>query len=249
MTDPIKKRFGLLGKNISYSFSKGYFTEKFKDEVFEGNSYENFDISEINYFTELVKNNPDLKGLNVTIPYKEQVIPFLDKLSKKAALIGAVNTIKFTQNGKLKGYNTDYYGFKKSLKPLLKEHHKKALILGTGGASKGVAFALDELDILYTFVSREAKENIIDYDLINATTFDNFQIIINCTPVGTSPNIEASPNLPYEFFTEKHIAYDLIYNPEETTFLKKAKANGAVIKNGYDMLIFQAEKAWKIWNK
>jgi shikimate dehydrogenase len=249
MIDILRRRFGLLGRNISYSFSKGYFTEKFKDEVFEGNSYENFDISEINYFTELVKNNPDLKGLNVTIPYKEQVIPFLDKLSKKAALIGAVNTIKFTKNGKLKGYNTDYYGFKKSLKPLLKEHHKKALILGTGGASKGVAFALDELDILYTFVSREAKENIIDYDLINATTFDNFQIIINCTPVGTSPNIEASPNLPYEFFTEKHVAYDLIYNPEETTFLKKAKANGATIKNGYDMLIFQAEKAWKIWNK
>lgn len=245
----LRRRFGLLGRNISYSFSKGYFTEKFNNEVFEGNSYENFDISEINYFTELIKNNPDLKGLNVTIPYKEQVIPFLDKLSKKATLIGAVNTIKFTKNGKLKGYNTDYYGFKKSLEPLLEPHHKKALILGTGGASKGVAFALDELNIPYTFVSREAKENIIDYDLINATTFDNFQIIINCTPVGTSPNIEACPNLPYEFFTEKHIAYDLIYNPAETTFLKKAKENGAVIKNGLDMLIFQAEKAWKIWNK
>ena len=249
MIDILRRRFGLLGRNISYSFSKGYFTEKFSDEVFAGNSYENFDISEINYFTELIKNNPDLNGLNVTIPYKEQVIPFLDKLSKKATLIGAVNTIKFTKNKKLKGYNTDYYGFKKSLKPLLQEHHKKALILGTGGASKGVAFALDELGILYTFVSREAKENIIDYDLINATTFDNFQIIINCTPVGTSPNIEACPNIPYEFFTEKHIAYDLIYNPEETQFLKNAKKNGATIKNGYDMLIFQAEKAWKIWNK
>jgi len=245
----LRRRFGLLGRNISYSFSKGYFTEKFNNEVFEGNSYENFDISEINYFTELIKNNPDLKGLNVTIPYKEQVIPFLDKLSRKATLIGAVNTIKFTKNGKLKGYNTDYYGFKKSLQPLLEPHHKKALILGTGGASKGVAFALDELNIPYTFVSREAKENIIDYDLINATTFDNFQIIINCTPVGTSPNIDACPNLPYEFFTEKHIAYDLIYNPAETTFLKKAKEQGAVIKNGLDMLIFQAEKAWKIWNK
>ncbi|KAF2517865.1 shikimate dehydrogenase family protein [Flavobacterium foetidum] len=245
----IKKRFGLLGRNISYSFSKGYFTEKFNHEVFEGNTYENFDIPEINHFTELVKNNPDLKGLNVTIPYKEQVIPFLDKLSKNASQIGAVNTIKFTKKGKLKGYNTDYYGFKKSLEPLLEPHHKKALILGTGGASKGVAYALEELNIPYTFVSREAKENIIDYDLINATTFDNFQIIINCTPVGTSPNIEASPNLPYEFFTEKHIAYDLIYNPAETTFLKKAKEHGAVIKNGYDMLIFQAEKAWKIWNK
>ncbi|MBF7091417.1 shikimate dehydrogenase [Flavobacterium sp. ALJ2] len=245
----LKRRFGLLGKNISYSFSKGYFTEKFNDEHFKGCSYENFDIPEINHFAALIKNNPDLKGLNVTIPYKEQILPFLDKLSKKATLIGAVNTIKFTKKGKLKGYNTDYYGFKKSLKPLLKSHHKKALILGTGGASKGVAYALDELGILYTFVSREAKENIIDYNLINATTFDNYQIIINSTPVGTSPNTEAYPAIPYEFFTKKHIAFDLIYNPEETTFLKKAKENGAVIKNGYDMLIFQAEKAWKIWNK
>lgn len=249
MIDILRRRFGLLGRNISYSFSKGYFTEKFSDEVFTGNTYENFDIAEIKNFTELVKNNPDLKGLNVTIPYKEQVIPFLDKLSKKATLIGAVNTIKFTKNGKLKGYNTDYYGFKKSLEPLLEPHHKKALILGTGGASKGVAFALDELGIPYTFVSREAKENIINYNLINATTFDNFQIIINCTPVGTSPNIEACPDLPYEFFTDKHIAYDLIYNPAETQFLKNAKERGATIKNGYDMLIFQAEKAWKIWNK
>lgn len=249
MIDTLKRRFGLLGKNISYSFSKGYFTEKFSDEHFKGCSYENFDIPEINHFTTLTKTNPDLKGLNVTIPYKQQVLPFLDKLSKKATLIGAVNTIKFTKKGKLKGYNTDYYGFKKSLKPLLKSHHKKALILGTGGASKAVAYALDELGILYTFVSREAKENIIDYNLINATTFDNYQIIINSTPVGTSPNIEACPAIPYEFFTKKHIAYDLIYNPEETTFLRKAKENGAVTKNGYDMLIFQAEKAWKIWNK
>ena len=191
----------------------------------------------------------DLKGLNVTIPYKETVIPFLDKLSKKAVVIGAVNTIKITKKGKLKGYNTDFYGFQKSLEPLLQPHHKKALILGTGGASKGVAFALDELDIPYTFVSRKAGENAIDYDRINATTFDNYQIIINATPIGTSPNVDASPLLPYEYFTEKHIAYDLIYNPAETQFLKKAAAQGAQIKNGLDMLIFQAEKAWKIWNK
>lgn len=249
MTEIVRKRFGLLGRNINYSFSKGYFTDKFNNENFEGCSYENFDIPEINFFTELVKNNPDLKGLNVTIPYKEVVIPFLDKLSKKAAEIGAVNTIKFTKKGKLKGYNTDYYGFKKSLKPLLQPHHKKALILGTGGASKGVAFALDELGVLYTFVSRGSKENAIDYERINATTFDNYQIIINSTPVGTSPNTDAFPLIPYEFFTEKHIAYDLIYNPAETQFLKKAKEQGAQIKNGLDMLIFQAEKAWKIWNK
>ena len=145
MIDTLRRRFGLLGRNISYSFSKGYFTEKFSDEVFAGNSYENFDIAEIDHLTGLLKNNPDLKGLNVTIPYKEQIIPFLDKLSKKAALIGAVNTIKFTKNGKLKGYNTDYYGFKKSLKPLLEPHHKKALILGTGGASKGVCRTRNEV--------------------------------------------------------------------------------------------------------
>jgi shikimate dehydrogenase len=249
MIEVLRRRFGLLGRNISYSFSKGYFTEKFSKEHFEGCTYENFDIPEINYFTELRKNNTDLNGLNVTIPYKEAILPFLDKLSKNATQIGAVNTIKFTKKGKLKGYNTDYYGFKKSLEPLLQPHHKKALILGTGGASKGVAYALDQLEIAYTFVSREAKENCIDYQRINATTFDNYQIIINCTPVGTSPNVDLFPLIPYEFFTEKHIAYDLIYNPAETQFLSKAKVQGAQIKNGLDMLIFQAEKAWKIWNK
>jgi shikimate dehydrogenase len=249
MIEVLRKRFGLLGRNISYSFSKGYFTEKFSKEHFEGCTYENFDIPEIKNFIELKENNTDLNGLNVTIPYKEVVIPFLDKLSKNAEQIGAVNTIKFTKKGKLKGYNTDYYGFKKSLEPLLQPHHKKALILGTGGASKGVAFALDQLDINYTFVSRGDKENCIDYSLINATTFDNYQIIINCTPVGTSPNVDLFPLIPYEYFTEKHIAYDLIYNPAETQFLTKAKAQGAQIKNGLDMLIFQAEKAWKIWNK
>ena len=249
MIDAFRKRFGLLGRNISYSFSKGYFTDKFANENFEGCTYENFDIKDISTFPEIIKNTLDLKGLNVTIPYKETVLPFLDKLSKKAALIGAVNTIKITKKGKLKGYNTDYYGFKKSLQPLLKEHHKKALILGTGGASKAVAFALQELQISYAFVSRETKENAINYDLINATTFDNYQIIINSTPVGTSPNVDLFPIIPYEYFTKKHIAFDLIYNPAETQFLKKAKENGAQIKNGLDMLIYQAEKAWKIWNK
>jgi shikimate dehydrogenase len=249
MIEVLRRRFGLLGRNISYSFSKGYFAEKFSKEHFDNCSYENFDIPEINYFTELRKNNTDLNGLNVTIPYKQEILPFLDKLSKNASEIGAVNTIKFTKKGKLKGYNTDYYGFKKSLEPLLQPHHKKALILGTGGASKGVAFALDKLDITYTFVSREAKENCIDYGLINATTFDNYQIIINCSPVGTSPNVHLFPLIPYEYFTEKHIAYDLIYNPAETQFLIKAKEKGAITKNGLDMLIFQAEKAWKIWNK
>jgi shikimate dehydrogenase len=244
-----RRQYGLIGKNISYSFSKKYFTEKFALGNFEDCTYENFDLQSIEEFPTLITNNPDLKGLNVTIPYKEVVIPYLDKLSKNAAQIGAVNVIRFTKKGKLKGYNSDYFGFMKSLEPLLQPHHKKALILGTGGAAKAVAFALDQLGILYTYVSREAKEGMIDYDRINAATFDNYHIIINCTPLGTSPDTNAFPPIPYNFFTEKHIAFDLIYNPEETQFLKKAKKNGAITKNGYEMLVLQAERAWKIWNK
>jgi shikimate dehydrogenase len=244
-----KRQFGLIGKNISYSFSKKYFTEKFALGNLEDYFYENFDLQSIDEFPEILKNNSDLKGLNVTIPFKETIIPYLDKLSKNAQKIGAVNVIRFTKKGSLKGYNSDYYGFIKSLKPLLKEHHKKALILGTGGASKGIAFGLEKLGILYTFVSREEKEGMINYNRINATTFDNYQIIINCTPLGTSPNVKEFPNLPYQFFTKKHIAFDLIYNPEETQFLKKAKKKGATIKNGFEMLQYQAEKSWKIWNK
>jgi shikimate dehydrogenase len=253
-----KKKFGLLGKNIAYSFSKKYFTEKFSAKHFTNCEYQNFDIETIEKFSEILQNNPNLRGLNVTIPYKETVIPFLDQLSGKAIKIGAVNVIRFKKNGILKGYNSDWYGFKKALQPLLHSHHKNALILGTGGSAKAVAFALEDLDIHYTFVSRDvsdssnnelAKHKIIDYNRINATTFDNFQIVINCTPLGTSPNLKDCPNIPYEYFTNKHIAFDLIYNPEETQFLKKAKKKGAITKNGQEMLIFQAEKAWEIWGK
>ncbi|MGV9003620.1 shikimate dehydrogenase family protein [Flavobacterium sp.] len=241
--------FGLIGKNISYSFSKKYFTEKFALANRQGYMYENFDLESIEEFPSIIKTNSDLKGLNVTIPYKEGIIPYLDKLSKTAALIGAVNVIRITKKGKLKGYNSDFYGFMKSLEPLLQAHHQNALILGTGGASKGVAFALDKLGILYTFVSREEKPGTIMYQRVNATTFANHQIIINCTPSGTSPSIDEFPSIPYQYFTKKHIAFDLIYNPEETQFLKKAKSKGAAIKNGSEMLILQAEKSWKIWNK
>lgn len=244
-----KKKYGLLGKNIDYSFSKKYFDQKFSAAHFTDCEYQNFDIEKIELFSDVIKQNPNLRGLNVTIPYKETCIPFLDELSDKATKIGAVNVIRFKKNGLLKGYNSDWYGFMKSLQPSLQSHHKNALILGTGGAAKAVAFALSELDIHFTFVSREASEKTIDYSLINATTFDNFQIIINCTPLGTSPNTKESPDLPYEFFTSKHLAFDLIYNPEETQFLKKAKKKGAITKNGHDMLIFQAEKSWKIWGK
>lgn len=243
------KLYGLIGNNISYSFSKIYFTERFEKDNALDCSYENFDIPNIQAFPDIVKNNPEFAGLNVTIPYKETIMPFLDKLSKKATQIGAVNVIRFTKKRKLKGYNSDYYGFKKSLASLLQPHHKKALILGTGGSSKAVAFALTALDIVYTFVSRESGVNSIDYERINATTFDNHQIIINCTPLGTSPNTKECPAIPYQYFTENHIAFDLIYNPEETEFLKKARKKGAITKNGMEMLVFQAEKAWKIWNK
>ncbi|POS01091.1 shikimate dehydrogenase [Flavobacterium croceum DSM 17960] len=245
----LKKVFGLIGKNIEYSFSKKYFTEKFSKEFFTDFEYQNFDIESIDLFPQVLKNNPNLKGLNVTIPYKEAIIHYLDSISKRATAIEAVNVIRFMPDGSLKGYNSDYYGFKKSIEPLLQPHHKRALILGTGGSAKAIAYALEELDILYTFVSREPKEHTIDYNRINITTFENYQIIINCTPVGTFPNTKEFPPIPYEYFTEKHIAFDLIYNPEETQFLKKAKKKGAITKNGLDMLVFQAEKAWSIWNK
>jgi shikimate dehydrogenase len=244
-----KRQYGLIGKDIAYSFSKTYFTEKFTSGNLSDCAYDNFDLQSIEAFPQLIIDNPHLKGLNVTIPYKEAVIPYLDQLSDKAAKIGAVNVIRFTKKGNLKGYNSDYYGFVKSLEPLLQPHHQKALILGTGGAAKAVAFALKQLGIRYTFVSREEKEGRMNYNQINATTFDNYHIIINGTPLGTSPNTEAFPPIPFEFFTNKHIAFDLIYNPEETLFLKKAKQQGAITKNGYEMLVLQAEKAWKIWNK
>jgi shikimate dehydrogenase len=244
-----KMQFGLLGKNINYSFSRGYFAEKFAHENLENCSYENFDITDIVNFGDIIAANPALKGMNVTIPYKEVVIPYLDKLSKKALQIGAVNTIKISKKGKLKGYNTDCYGFKKALEPLLKSHHKKALILGTGGSSKAVAFALAALDIDFKFVSRSPKENAFAYHEIDASVFNTYQIVINCTPIGTSPNVAAAPDITYSLFTPNHIAFDLIYNPAETAFLRQAKNFGASTKNGLEMLVFQAEKAWEIWNK
>lgn len=242
------KKLGLLGRNIGYSFSRNYFTQKFTQEgITESFSYENFDIPYIQDFPEVLKNNAALIGLNVTIPYKEEVIPYLDELSEDAKQIGAVNTIKVI-NSKLIGHNTDYFGFIESLKPLLKPHHKKALILGTGGAAKAIAFGLQQLKIDFTFVSRLAKENTLAYEDLEEKTGQEYQIIINCTPLGTFPNTEVCPDIPYQMFTQHHIAYDLIYNPEKTTFLGKAEEKGATIKNGYEMLMLQAEKAWKIWN-
>ena len=242
------KKLGLIGKNIGYSFSQNYFTTKFKLEQIDTiYSYENFDIENINQFPEIIKDNPGLIGLNITIPYKQLIIPFLDELSNDAQEIGAVNTIKITNSGKLIGDNTDYFGFNKSLKPLLKNHHIKALILGNGGAAKAIAFGLKKLNIEIKFVSRNVEYETISYQDLNQETFNSYQIIINCTPLGTFPNVKLFPNIPYQYFTSKHIAFDLIYNPEKTAFLLKAESNGAIIKNGYEMLVFQAERAWEIW--
>lgn len=243
------EKYGLVGKNISYSFSRQYFTDKFEQENLSNFSYENFDIQDINLLQSIVAETLYLKGLNVTIPYKESVFPFLDKINKKALAIGAVNTIKISKKNKLKGYNTDYYGFKKSIKPYLKPHHKKALILGTGGASKAVAYAFHKLEIEYKFVSRDVLDDNLNYEDLDENIFSEYHIIVNCTPVGTFPNVDEFPPLPYSSFTENHLAFDLIYNPAETSFLRKAKEFHAKTLNGYQMLVFQAEKAWKIWNK
>ncbi|WP_338733106.1 shikimate dehydrogenase family protein [Mangrovimonas cancribranchiae] len=242
-------KFGLIGKNIAYSFSKAYFKKKFEKQAIHA-SYENFDIDNIEKFPHIITKTQGLKGLNVTIPYKEAIIPFLDKLDKKAKKIGAVNTIKITSKGNLKGYNTDYYGFKKSLKPLLKPHHKRALILGTGGASKAIEQALKKLDIDYMFVSRTpSNKGVFTYNALTKELVSDYQIIINCTPLGTFPNVEDCPKIPYNAITTGHILYDLIYNPEETTFLKLGRKKGAITINGLKMLQLQADKAWTIWNK
>lgn len=242
------KQFGLIGKNISYSFSQKYFSNKFKKEELLNYSYKNFDIQSIESFPDIVKENPTIKGLNVTIPFKETIFPYLDKLNSKAKRIGAVNTIRVTKKGKLKGYNTDEHGFRKSLAPSLKKHHKKALILGTGGASKAIAFALKKLHIQYQFVSR-SDTGSYNYESLTPEVIAEHHLIINCTPLGTFPNIDVCPNIPYEAITSKHLLYDLIYNPEETTFLRKGKTKGATTINGLKMLELQAEKAWEIWNK
>ena len=240
-------RYGLLGKNISYSFSQGYFTQKFKDLGLTNHSYENFDIQNMEELKNVLAQD-NLKGLNVTIPYKQDVISYLDELDAKAEKIGAVNTIQFTKNG-LKGFNTDAYGFKKSLEPFLKPHHRNALILGTGGASKAVRFVLDELGIANTYVSRSKKQGQYTYEELDKDIIKKNTLIINCTPLGTFPNVEAKPQIPYQYIGAKHLLYDLIYNPEKTAFLALGEANGATICNGLKMLEQQAEKAWKIWNQ
>ena len=244
-----KMRFGLIGRNISYSFSRKYFSDKFSELKLDNYSYDNFDLQTIDEFPSVIGESiQSIQGLNVTIPYKLEVFKYLDEIDEDAKIIGAVNTIKILENGRLKGFNTDVFGFEQSLKPLLKKHVKSALILGTGGASKAVAFVLNKLNITYKFVSRTPKNiQTISYDELTKDVILNHHLIINCTPIGTIPDTDSSPNIPYQFIANKHFLYDLIYNPSETLFLSKGKEKGAIIKNGLQMLELQADKAWEIW--
>lgn len=240
--------FGLIGFPLGHSFSKKYFTEKFEQlGISDNNIYKLFELENIQQFTELLKNEPNLKGINVTIPHKQAVMPFLDGLDASAEKVGAVNVIKFTENGKLIGYNSDYFGFKNSLELFLSNTKVKALVLGNGGAAKAIVATLKDLEIPYKTVSRTKSDENISYQEIPTLIADH-QLIINCSPVGTYPKADFCPDIPYELLTENHYLYDLVYNPLETLFLEKGKAQGAKTHNGLLMLHLQAEKSWKIWN-
>lgn len=244
--------FGLIGLPLSHSFSKKYFTEKFEREGIMDCRYDSYPIEHIDLLMSLILSNPDLLGLNVTIPYKEQVINLLNEIDPEAAAIGAVNTIRIFREDKttwLKGFNTDVYGFRESIGPFMRPRPDKAFILGTGGSSKAVAFVLKNMGMEVTFVSRNPRhENHISYkELPNLITPPS--IIVNATPAGMYPNINDCPDIPYELITPGHILFDLVYNPPETLFLSKGKERGATIINGLQMLQLQAERSWEIWNE
>lgn len=243
------KIYGLIGNPLGHSFSQKYFTEKFLKENIDGCRYLNFEIKDLEKEIPALKNHVRVSGLNVTIPYKSSIIPYLDIVSKECEEIGACNCIKIT-NGKWTGYNTDIIGFEKTFSPLLQPHHARALILGTGGSSKAVAYVLKELQIDFLFVSRKKKEqNTVSYDFLTPDLLQQYPIVINTTPVGMFPNVNEYPRLPYEAVSEKNYFFDLIYNPSKTLFLSKAEEKGAIIKNGEKMLAIQAEEGWKIWNE
>ncbi|MDD2995300.1 MAG: shikimate dehydrogenase [Paludibacter sp.] len=245
------RQFGLIGFPLGHSFSKKYFSEKFQNENIDAR-YDLYELSNISEFPNL-RNSIKLSGLNVTIPYKEQIIPLLDKLDDTAASIGAVNVIRFDydNNGKatLTGFNTDAIGFENSLKPFLKPHHKKALILGTGGASKAILYTLQQLGIECSYVSRSTREGQLTYSDLNEEILNDNLLIVNATPLGTFPKTDACPDIPYQFLTDKHLLFDVVYNPAETLFMKKGRDAGATALNGEEMLIGQAIAAWEIWNR
>ena len=243
-------KYGLIGYPLVHSFSISYFNEKFKNEGIDA-VYENYEIPTIEQFPEIIDTNPQLRGLNVTIPYKEKVIGYLDALSPEANEIGAVHVIKITHKGKkviLKGYNSDVIGFTRSIEPLLDSFHKQALILGTGGASKAIEFGLKSLGLKTMKVSRSVKPGTIRYEDITPEMMKDWNVIINCTPCGMYPHSDECPQLPYEAMDSHTLLYDLIYNPDETLFMKNGKANGAIVKNGLEMLLLQAFASWEFWH-
>ena len=244
-------KYGLIGYPLGHSFSIGYFNEKFQNECIDA-TYENFEIPSIENLTEILDSNPELKGLNVTIPYKEKVISYLDSISPEARAIGAVNVIKVNHKGnktELKGYNSDVIGFTQSIEPLLERYHKKALVLGTGGASKAIIFSLKSLGIETLTVSRFERHGCVRYEDIPPEMIKEYNVIVNCTPCGMYPQTDDCPNLPYEAMDNHTLLYDLIYNPDETLFLKKGKAQGATVKNGLEMLLLQAFASWEFWHQ
>lgn len=244
------KLFGLIGYPLGHSFSKQYFTDKFEKENITGCTFEAFPIASIDEFPQLLKENPALRGLSVTIPYKEQVLRFIDELSPEVKAIGATNSIKIAE-GKLTAYNTDIAGFEKSFVKLLQPHHKKALVLGTGGASKAVQYVLHKLGIDFLTVTRnkEGKPGHITYHDIDEAVMKEYLVVINCSPAGMYPNDAIAPAIPYDLISKDHYLYDLVYKPAETLFLKNGKERGAVTENGYEMLLLQAEESWRIWTQ
>ncbi len=239
--------FGLIGYPLSHSFSKNYFTKKFEEEGLNDCRYENFSIPSVDELKNIIEKNPDLNGLNVTIPYKEKITPFLDDSSAIIKQIGACNCIKII-DGKLYGHNTDVIGFEKTLDIKLLPHHKKALVLGSGGASKAVQFVLRKKGIEFSIVSRSKNLDYISYEALTKKIIEEHLLIINTTPLGMQPHTDLYPSIPYSELTTQHYLYDLIYNPAKTIFLQKGEKMGATIQNGAEMLIIQAEESWKIWN-
>ena len=243
-------KYGLIGYPLGHSFSRDFFNEKFRNEGIDA-EYVNFEIPDISRIPEILTENPDLRGLNVTIPYKEKIISYMDALSEEARQIGAVNVVRVSERkGQtyLKGFNSDVIGFTRSIEPLLEPKHKKALILGTGGASRAIRYGLEQLGLEYRLVSRTPREGVWSYNQLTPETMQEYTVIVNCTPVGMYPHPDACPPLPYEAIGHDHLLYDLVYNPEETLFLKKGRGQGAIIKNGLEMLLLQAYAGWEFWH-